>query len=154
MDLSSERKIASTDYFRIEGILSRMVQKLQRSKRKAMYQFLDVDAAMAALYDMDHVYILEEQYLVAYAIIEPWYAKAGTSVLAEQLVLRLAVSGAADFSVVPAFLERKAREAGCTLAVVGTALAKADAALASLYTRHGFKAETTTLTKEPQWEAS
>lgn len=113
-----------------------------------MHQFLDVQAALDGLYSFDDVYIVDEAYLVAFFIGEPWYAP-GVKVLSERLVLRLAVSGSPSFSVVPAFLEARAREAGCRLALVGTALAASDTALASLYSRHGWKAETLTLTKEP-----
>lgn len=125
-----------------------MIAKLQRSKRKAMYDLLDIDAAMASIYEFDDAYIVADSYLVIYALVQPWFAAEGVSLLTELLVVRVAVSGA-DFTVVPAFLEGAAREAGCKLAVVGTALAKADNALASLYIRSGFKAETITLTKEP-----
>jgi len=114
-----------------------------------MYNLMDVDTAVEAIYNFDHAYIVADTYLVVYDISAPWFAKPQDTVLGELLVLRLAASGDTGFSVVPAFLEARAREAGCRLAVVGTALAKADAALASLYQRHGFKAEAITLVKEP-----
>lgn len=112
-----------------------------------MYQYLDPLAATRALYDLDTAFIVEEAYLVAYDVGTPWYAKEGAVMLHERIVVRLAVSG--DFSVVPAFLADKAREAGAVLALAGTALAKADNALASLYHRAGFSTQALTLAKEP-----
>jgi hypothetical protein len=144
--LSSERKLTRSDQLLIHRILIDMVDKLQRSGRKTMFQYLDVTSAMQWLFGCDHAYIVNDAYLVVYDIGEPEYMTPGTKVLAERLVLKLAVSG--DFRVVPAFLQRKAREAGCKLVIAGTALAKSDAALASLYQRSGFNTECITITKE------
>lgn len=143
----SERRLAKSDYFLVLRVLTDMVKRLQRTKGKAMYQYMDAKVATSALYDMDNVFIVDEAYLVAYDLGTPWYVPDGTIMLDEKLVLRLAASG--DFAVVPSFLERKAREAGAVLAIAGTALAKADNALASLYHRAGYRTEALTLVKEP-----
>jgi hypothetical protein len=124
-----------------------MVERLRPTERKAIYRYMDPKVATDALYDMEHVFIVEESYLVAYELETPWYCPEGTMMLAERLVHRLAVSG--DFTVIPEFLSRKAAEAGAVLAVAGTALAKSDSALASLYHRAGFRTEALTLVKEP-----
>ena len=146
MGLPSERRLAKTDYFLILRVLTDMVERLQATGRKSMYQYMDADKATKHLYTLDHVFIVDEAYLVAYDFATPWYVRDTDIFLEELLVARLAVSG--DFTVVPAFLERKAREAGAVLAVAGTALAKADNALASLYHRAGFSTQALTLVKE------
>lgn len=147
MGSPSERKLTRSDYFLVQRVLTDMVKRLRRTKAKAMYQYMDADTALKALYDMDHVYIVNEQYLVAYELSTPWYCPPGVIMLEEMLVLGLAVSG--DFTVIPAFLSRKAAEAGAVLATAGTALAKSDVALASLYHRAGFSTQALTLVKEP-----
>lgn len=99
---------------------------------------------MQFLYSHEHVYIIDDAYLIAYEIGSPFYSSE--LFLNEIIVFRLGASE--DFGVVPAFFERKAREAGCKLIVAGTALARTDAALASLYHKHGFATETHSLIKE------
>lgn len=83
-------------------------------------------------------------YLVAYEIGSPWYTDR--LILSELIICRL--RGNSAFGVVPSFLEHKAREAGCTLITAGTALARSDRALASLYMKHGFTLGALSLTKE------
>lgn len=111
-----------------------------------MYQYMDPKVALDAIYEFEHAYIVDG-FLVVYDLDTPWWAKAGTVFLEELLVLRVAVSG--DFARVPEFLEAQAREHGASLAVVGTALAKSDEALSSLYRRAGFRTQALTLVKEP-----
>lgn len=147
MVIPSARRLLRSDYDLVRYTLEVMITKLQRDMRKPMYRYLDLDAAMAGIYDFDDAYIVADSYLVIYVIIQPWWAEQGVHMLAEQLVLSLSV-GRADFAVVPEFLEAQAREAGCMLAGVGTALARSDTALASLYLRHGFQPCATTLAKD------
>lgn len=146
MGSPSVRKLTRADFFLVLRVLTDMTDRLKRTDRKAIYRYMDPKVATRALYDMDNVYIVDEAYLVAYELETPWYCPEGTIMLHERLVLRLAVSG--DFTVIPAFLERKAAEAGAVLAVAGTALAKSDEALASLYHRAGFSTQALTLVKE------
>lgn len=146
MALPSERKLQRTDYHLVLRVLTNMVKRLQRTERKAMYNYMDAEVATRALYDMEHVYIVGEAYLVAYELGTPWYCPEGVTMLNEKLVARLAVSG--DFTDIPAFLERKGREAGAAIVIAGTALAKSDDALASLYHRAGYRTEALTLVKE------
>lgn len=143
----SVRKLNKSDYFLILRVLTDMVQRLQQCGRKAMYQYMDPKVALKALYAMEHAYIIDDAYLVAYELDTPWWASDGTLFLHEQLVLGLAVSG--DFTVIPDFLSREADRAGAVLAVAGTALAKSDDALARLYHRAGYSTQALTLVKEP-----
>lgn len=112
-----------------------------------MYNYLDAETATKALYDLEHVYIVSDTYLVAYQLATPWWANSDAVFLEELLVLRLAVSD--NFDLVPQFLADRAREAGAQLVVAGTALAKSDRALASLYHRAGYSTQAFTLVKEP-----
>jgi hypothetical protein len=146
MGTPSERKLHRDDYQLILRMLTDMVKRLQATERKAMYRYMDPVAATAALYDMDNVYIVGEAYLVAYSLGTPWYCPDNVVMLTERLVLRLAAGG--GFEIIPEFLSRKAAEAGAVLAIAGTALAKSDEALASLYHRAGFSTQALTLVKE------
>lgn len=138
------RKLSKEDYYLIRGILKSLIRKLQAADRKAIYSHLDLDAAMQSLYQFDHAYVVNESYLVVYELGIPWYSSS--LMLSEQLVLQL--SSNSDFAVVPSFLEQAGREAGASLVETGTALAKSDAALASLYKRAGFTQAALALTKE------
>ncbi len=144
--LLSERKLDPTDYDLIRTVLTAMVDRLKRTGRKAVHGYLDVQSAMDWLAEHDNVYIINESYLVAYDIGTPWYAAEDVSFLQECLVLAIAISG--DFTAIPVFLERKAREAGAVLVLAGTALANSDNALASLYHPAGYVQQSLTLVKE------
>ncbi len=147
MVIPSARKLLQADYTRIETALSSRIDKAKREQRKPTHAYLDIAAFMAGIYNFTNAYIVADSYLVCYEVIQPWWTKDGDWLLAEQLVLRLSVSGA-DFRVVPEFLTAQAREAGCVLAAVGTALALSDKPLASLYSRHGFQPSAASLAKD------
>jgi hypothetical protein len=143
----SARKITRADYFLIRTAMETRLRRMWKWRpAKAFLKFINVDTVMSGLYADDvNAYIVEETYLVVYDIVSPWY-NSEITLLEEMLVVRL-VPGS-DFSCVPAFLERVATEAGATLVCAGTALARIDAALASVYHKHGFQTETHLLIKE------
>lgn len=126
--------------------MDKYATRLKKSGAKSWYKYIDVDIVMRRIYDVE-LYIVDEAYLVAYQIDTPWYAKDDVLILEEVIVLRLADG---DFSKVPAFLKRKGKEAGAALVSVGTALARNDVALASMYQRFGFRSGDITLTLEPE----
>lgn len=92
----------------------------------------------------EHVYIVDNAYLVAYDVGSPWYTDK--PFLQELVVLRLV--GGSSFNKVTSFLEERAREAGAVMIGVGTALARNDTAVASLYETEGYRAEAQVLTKD------
>lgn len=142
--MSSERKLTEADLPRIHAVLHKLAMKLKRAGAKAAHGYIDPDTMIESLRHRKHAYIVDG-YLVVYELGTPWYATDDVLFIAEQLVLRIAVSG--DFAAIPAFLERKGREAGCQMAIAGTALARSDKALASLYNSSGFTTEGYSLTK-------
>lgn len=139
-----ERKATQKDYYLIKTVMDKYATRLKKSGAKSWYNYIDVDTVMKRIYDHE-IYILDEEYLVVYEITSPWYNDE-VLFLQEIIVLRL---GQGDFSKVPAFLKRKGKEAGAVLVGVGTALARNDAALASMYQRFGFTSGDITLTLEP-----
>jgi len=139
------RKLAPDDYPLVEAALNDLVRHLQAHGSKQLYQHLDVAATMESLPNMRHAYIVAGSYLVVYDLIIPWFSR--TVLLQELLVLRL--NRASTFDVVPDFLSAQAAEAGASLILVGTMLAKSDRALASLYSRSGFVEAARVLSKEP-----
>lgn len=145
--MSSDRKVSRDDYFLIKHVLTKHHKRLLRSNAKAWYKYIDLDACMKYFYECENAYVVDDAYMVIYEIVQPFYMKDGHTMLQEVIVLRLV--GGSDFSAVPAFLERKRVEAGALLSAVGTALARNDAALASLYQSFGYKTETHLLIKEP-----
>lgn len=143
--LSTARKLRTEDLHLVHTALHDLSIKLKRANRKVCHGFIDVPVMLQNIANRQHAYIVAG-YLVIYEMGRPWYAADDVLFLSEQLVLRIAVSG--DFREVPLFLEQKAREAGCQLLLAGTALAKSDPALASLYYQHGFHTEGYSLIKE------
>jgi len=139
------RALDITDRPLVTAALTAAISKAVR-KGKAWTKHIYAEDAVEGLYELGDVYIIDEAYLVAYAVGCPWYSKV--QVLSELLILNLRPANSLPFSVVTDFLEYKAREAGVPVMAVGTALAANDAALASLYTRNGYTAEAITLTKE------
>lgn len=130
----------------MKAAMSLCLSRLVRSDKKAWYKLIDLEASFKYLFHHAEAWIVDDAYFVVFDVHNPWYAKEDILILEEVIVLRL-VRGS-DFSVVPAFLERKGDEAGVKLVCAGTALARNDMALASFYERHGFKLETMVLTKQ------
>lgn len=144
MTLLSARRVTREDHPLIDYLVTRRLKRVGNQPGKLMWKHIDKPTVLDFLYTQDTVWIVDG-ILIAYAIVEPWYAT--TTMLQELLVLRLYPTG--DFSVVPEFLNSKAREAGARLCGVGTALTRNDAALASIYEKHGFERGAITLVKEP-----
>lgn len=138
------QQVGQQHYAMIRSSFKERIAKLQAKGRKMIYPLIDLDSTMLNLYEWNNVWIVDG-YLIAYEVGQFW-CNDDLPVLHEQLVFKL--YGDAPFSVVPQFLEDKAREAGCKFLTVGTALATSDAALASLYARHGFTPSAVTLMKE------
>jgi len=99
--------------------------------------------ALRNVFEAENAYIVSG-YLVVYNLTEMWWSDS--PILAEQLVF--ALEPEASFDAVTRFLEAKAREAGAKYLCVGTALAKSDNALASLYEKRGFSRMAINLAKE------
>lgn len=136
MDLLSHVPIERLDrkhYLLVKERFRERLAKLQASKRKLLYKHIDLDVTMRNLYQFENAWLVGG-YLIVYEVGPTWCNDL--PLLHEVIVFRLAPGS--DFKVVPAFLERKGREAGCAFVVAGTALAPKDAALASLYYRSGF----------------
>lgn len=140
----SARKLKTADYHFVQAALNDLVRKLQARGHKVIHQRLDVATAMRSLYDFEHAYIVADSFLVVFDVSQPWYSK--DVFLHELLVLRL--MGSADFQVVTDFLEASAREAGASMVAAGTALARSDRALASLYSKQGYVEAALALVKE------
>jgi hypothetical protein len=144
MGSPSARKIGPADFGLIQSALTSLVSGLRDNRSKAIFQILDVPAAMRSLRDFDHAYIVEDAFLVVYELTVPWYSDA--LLLQELLILRLLPGP--DFAIVPEFLVQAAQTAGARLVVAGTALATSDRALSRLYRSSGFSEAALTLTKE------
>lgn len=144
MGSPSARRLTQADYGLVQAALNDLVCNLRADGRKAVYAILDVPTTLRSLYAFDHAYIVEDSFLVVYDVGAPWYSQ--DAILSELLVLRLLPGS--SFTAVADFLTNAAREAGAKLAAVGTALAKSDAALASLYSKNGFTEAARSLVKE------
>lgn len=118
-------------------------EELQKAARKFIHKDIDPLVALRNVFDADNAYIVNG-YLVLYDLTEMWWSD--TPILAEQLVF--ALEPTSGFDAVTEFLEAKAREAGAKYLCVGTALAKSDQALASLYEKRGFSRMAINLAKE------
>jgi len=117
--------------------------KLQRLMRKQVHGDIDPLVALRNVFDHPNAYIVSG-YLVLYDLTEMWWSDS--PILAEQLVF--ALEPEASFDAVTEFLEAKAREAGAKFVCVGTALAKNDNALASVYEKRGYSRMAINLAKE------
>ncbi|WCA46284.1 hypothetical protein [Caulobacter phage ERS] len=141
-----ERRLQRDDYFLVRHQLVAYLRQQRRSKKR-WTKFIDLDTGLAYIFAETTEAWIVGAYLVVYDMGTPWYANPDKhKFLSEMLVLRLVPGG--DFSVVPAFLERKALEAGAVVAGAGTALAPNDKALARAYSRAGFNTEAFVLIKE------
>ena len=140
----SERRLEVSDLAHVQECMDKLVAKLKARDTKAVYKHLDARIAFLGLLDSEEVWVIDETYLVAFAITTPWYLSV--QLLQELLVLRLRAGG--HFCVVTDFLLRKAKEAGCVMIGAGTALAPYDRTLASMYEQQGYRMGAYTLTKD------
>lgn len=83
--------------------------------------------------------IIDEKYLLVYAIVKPWYTR-NKLVLAEEMVLRIAPGG--NFGMIIQTLEDLAKEHDVDTISVGGALARSSRAIVRLYQRYGYVPET------------
>lgn len=127
----------------VRDSFQKKADQLKAIARKHVHCDIDYRVALRNVFEAENAYIVSG-YLVVYNITEMWWSD--TPILAEQLVFALEPNG--DFGAVIRFFEAKAREAGARYICVGTALAKSDAALASLYVKHGFQQMAINLAKE------
>ena len=136
-------KLAAYHYALIKDKFHARSDKLKELARKPMHGDIDPMIALRNVFAADNAYIVDG-YLVVYEISTMWWSD--TPILAEQLVFALEPNS--RFASVIEFFEAKAREAGAKFLCVGTALAKSDKALASLYEREGFSQIAINLSKE------
>ena len=143
-DLLLEATRLGAHHFKL--VHDRFVEKaehLQGLMRKHVHGDIDPLVALRNVFEADNAYIVSG-YLVVFNLTEMWWSD--TPILAEQLVFALEPTD--GFSAVTEFLEQKAREAGAKFVCVGTALAKNDKALASLYEKQGYQRMAINLAKE------
>lgn len=131
---------------RIVVAVHKQVAKTKARSKKRWTHYISADSVLEEIFSTENAYIVGETFLVLYNVGVPWYAPEDVKFLEEKLVLNL--GGAADFSVVPAFLEQRAEAEGAYLVGVGTALAISDRSLCRVYSRYGFHPEVVTLIKE------
>jgi len=136
-------KLAAYHYALVKDRFITKADQLRLQARKHMHQDIDPMVALRNVFEADHAYIVDG-YLVVYDISTMWWSD--TPILAEQLVF--ALEPTSRFASVIEFFEAKAREAGAKFICAGTALAKSDKALASLYEREGFSQVAINLSKE------
>jgi len=136
-------KLAAYHYALVKDKFIEKADQLRRLARKQMHGDIDPMVALRNVFEADNAYIVDG-YLVVYDISTMWWSD--TPILAEQLVF--ALERGSRFASVIEFFEAKAREAGAKFICAGTALAKSDNALASLYEREGFSRIAINLSKE------
>ncbi|WCA46227.1 hypothetical protein [Caulobacter phage DCM] len=143
-----ERRLHRDDYFLIRDRVHAYFNRRKNRLTKVWINYVDLDVVMEFLFREDtNAWIVGGAYLVVFDISTPWYANPDKhKFLSEIIVLALLPGG--SLSVVPEFLERKAREAGAVVAGAGTALAPNNRALARVYSRAGFNIEAYILIKE------
>lgn len=124
-------QVTKLDRVHFKLVHDRIVAKadeLKKYLRKQVHEDVDPLVVLHTIFESEHAYIVNG-YLVVYMITEmPW---SMTTIIAEQLVFALEPTG--GLADVIEFLEAKAKEAGAKYVCVGTALAKNDKALASVY---------------------
>jgi len=136
-------RLAAHHYKLVQDRFVETADKLQGLMRKQVHGTIDPSVALRNVFEHPNAYIVSG-YLVLYDLTEMWWSDS--PILAEQLVFALEPNG--SFAAVTEFLEAKAKEAGAKFVCVGTALAKNDKALASLYEKQGYQPMAINLAKE------
>lgn len=85
--------------------------------------------------------VIDESYLLVYAVVKPWYSK-NSYVVSEELVLR--IGKGSHFGSVVHTLEEIAKLHDCDAIVTGGALARSSRAITRMYQRYGYVLETGT----------
>lgn len=136
-------RLAAHHYKLVQDRFVGTADKLKGLARKQVHLDIDPAVALRNVFEHPNAYIVDG-YLVLYDLTEMWWSDS--PIVAEQLVFALEPGGSLD--AVIDFLEAKGREAGAKFICVGTALAKSDPALASLYEKRGFSRMAINLAKE------
>ncbi len=118
---------------------SREDSKVDNRESSVSYYCDDIDYTVALITQglVDAV-IVEEAYLLCFAIVTPWYSKNRVAFV-ENMVLRIA-SGS-SFDRVIAVMDHLAEINHCDSMSAGGALARSSRALTRMYERHGYSLE-------------
>lgn len=136
-------KLGNHHFALVRDRINAKADQLKTILRKDIHEDVDPKVVIREVFSSEHAYIVDG-YLVVYELLTMRWSD--TLILAEQIIFALNSEG--SFTSVVEFLEAKAREAGAKYLCVGTALAKSDTALASLYQRNGFSRMAIELYKE------
>lgn len=127
----------------ISAALRTYHSKISTRSNKDWYQHVDVGRVLTSILNGDNEAALVDGFLVVYNVGTTWYSDQ--RMLEEIMVLRVYPGG--DFYNVPKYLEAKAKEHGCAMVAVGTALARSDPALVKMYEKAGYHVAAVQLTK-------
>ena len=139
------RPLKETDYPAIDAYL---VQRPWERAGKQWVKLIDPVLIEATLKNNNpniHCVIVEDTYLVLFAVIKPWFTHK--SLIDEKLIFRL-LDGPGKFSDAVAALEYIAERMQASGVMVGTALAPRDEVLVRLFQRAGFESSQVGLFKE------
>lgn len=140
------RLVNEEDYSLIFKAVNSATEELVEAGTKPLANTMDPEVAVDFLiYSNTHSYILDETFLVAYTIGEPWFSK--DKFLGELMVIRVAgLTG--SLKDVKSFLQSEAERHSCKWIAVGTLLSPREEALSALYTRSGYSKSLIQLVKE------
>jgi hypothetical protein len=121
-------------YERSDAIFAKLA-----NSTKAAHKVLSPEQAINFVFDGPGIktFVVDETYLVAYTMVEPWSFGPGAAVVQELLIARL-YDGGGTFDGVVDFLNAEAKLFQCVGVIVGTALTRDDRALAKALVAHGF----------------
>lgn len=139
------RFVAEQDYPDIDAYLADKVwghaDKLWTTLINPQY----IERALKGFNPSIRALVIEETYLVLYALVRPWFTDQ--TIIDEKLIFRLRL-GKGKFPDVIDTLNAIAKEENAAGVMVGTGLTHNDAAMSRLYQREGFEPSSSNLYKQ------
>lgn len=139
------RPLTKEDYPHIEAYVKQRAWERADKKWIALIDSSRIEATLKNLNPNIHAVIVEDTYLLLFAVISPWFTSK--TLIDEKLIFRL-LDGPGKFSDVVKALEHIAESTNSAGIMVGTALAPKDNVMVRMFQKAGFELSQAGLFKE------
>lgn len=139
------RPLTKEDYPAIDAYIKKRPWERTNKKWTGLIDPTLIETTLKNINPNIHAVIVENTYLVLFAVISPWFTNK--TLIDEKLIFRL-LDGPGKFSDVTAALDHIAASTNAAGIMVGTALAPSDKVMARMFQRAGFELSQSSLFKE------
>ena len=139
------RPLTKEDYPAIDAYIKKRPWERTNKKWTGLIDPTLIETTLKNMNPNIHAVIVENTYLVLFAVISPWFTNK--TLIDEKLIFRL-LDGPGKFSDVVKALEHIAKSTNASGIMVGTALAPNDKVMVRMFQRTGFELSQSSLFKD------